>query len=358
VAGSHRTGRVTRRALVATALAIAACGGGSGGDASPADSTRTRVPVGVATVERDSLVESLTLTGRLVARPGGAADLVARAAGVVREVRAQVGDPVRRGAVLLVLEAPELASDAEAKASAATQAEREAARQQQLLADGVTSARQAEEAQAAARQAASAAAGAQKLLDRTRVTTPITGRIQSVSVRRGERVESGRPLVQVVAPDTLDLIVPIPAAALTRLRIGQTANVRQSGDSLAAPGHVAAIAPGVDSVTNAGRAVIRVPNPGGGLYPGASATARVRLGVVHDALVVPDSAITLAGDSSAVFVIGPDSTAHEHIVTPGVRADGRTEVRGDLRPGDRVATTGAFGLEDGMHVVPSSGAPK
>jgi multidrug efflux pump subunit AcrA (membrane-fusion protein) len=121
-----------------------------------------------------------------------------------------------------------------------------------------------------------------------------------VSVRRGERVESGRPLVQVVAPDTLDLIVPIPAAALTQLHIGQTAAVRQSGDSVAAPGRVAAIAPGVDSVTNAGRAVIRVPNPGGRLYPGASATARVRLGVVHDALVVPDSAITLAGDRRAV----------------------------------------------------------
>jgi RND family efflux transporter MFP subunit len=314
--------------------------------------------VGVAAVQRDSLVETLTLTGRLVARPGGAADLIAPAAGVVREVRAQIGDPVRRGQVLLVLEAPELASDAEAKGAAATQAEREAARQQQLLSDGVTSARQAEEAAATARQASSAAAAAQKLLDRTRVTSPIAGRIQSVTVRHGERVEPGRPLVQVVAPDTLDLIVPVSAGALTRLHTGQAADVRQSGDSASAPGRVAAIAPGVDSVTNAGQVVIRVPNTGGRLYPGASATARVRLGVVHDALVVPDSAITLAGDSSAVFVIGHDSIAHERIVAPGVRADGRTEVRGDLRAGDRVATTGAFGLEDGMHVVPSTGAPQ
>jgi hypothetical protein len=27
-------------------------------------------------------------------------------------------------------------------------------------------------------------------------------------------------------------------------------------------------------------------------------------------------------------------------------------VRGELRPGERVVTTGAFGLQDGMHVVP------
>jgi RND family efflux transporter MFP subunit len=118
-------------------------------------------------------------------------------------------------------------------------------------------------------------------------------------------------------------------------------------------GRVAAVAPGVDTVTNAGRAVIRVPNRDGRLHPGAGATARVRVGVVHDALVAPDSAITLAGDSAAVFVIGTDSVVHERTVTTGVRADGRTQVTGDLRPGDRVATTGAFGLEDGMHVVPS-----
>jgi multidrug efflux pump subunit AcrA (membrane-fusion protein) len=80
--------------------------------------------------------------------------------------------------------------------------------------------------------------------------------------------------------------------------------------------------------------------------------------VVRDALVVPDSAITLAGDSSAVFVIGPDSTAHQRLVRVGVRAGGRTQVEGDLHPGDRVATTGAFGLEDGMHVVPAGDAER
>ena len=45
------------------------------------------------------------------------------------------------------------------------------------------------------------------------------------------------------------------------------------------PGWLAALAPGVDTLTNAGEAVIRVPNRGRRLHPGASATARVRLGV-------------------------------------------------------------------------------
>jgi RND family efflux transporter MFP subunit len=110
----------------------------------------------------------------------------------------------------------------------------------------------------------------------------------------------------------------------------------------------------VDSLTNAGEAVIRVPNSEGRLHPGAAATARIRLGVRRDVLVVPDSALVLAGDSSVVFVVGADSVAHQRTVERGVRAGGRTEIRGDVRSGDRVVTTGAFGLQDGMHVVPGA----
>ena len=43
-------------------------------------------------------------------------------------------------------------------------------------------------------------------------------------------------------------------------------------------------------------------------------------------------------------------------MTRGLRAGGRTEIRGDVRDGERVVTTGAFGLEDGMHVVPTAAA--
>src|SRR5262249_36130829 len=151
-----------------------------GGDEAADDrSTKTSVPVGVATVTRDSIVEMIALTGRLAARPGGAADLTAPAAGIVGELRVRIGDPVRRGAVLLVVETPELAPGAEAKAAAAAQSRREAARQRQLLADGVTSARQVEEAEATARQDSAAASGASQLLARSRVTSPIGGRIQS-----------------------------------------------------------------------------------------------------------------------------------------------------------------------------------
>jgi RND family efflux transporter MFP subunit len=333
---------------------LAGCGNHAeaAGDGADGPAT-TRVPVGIVTVSRDSVIETLSVSGRLVAPPGGAVLITAPAAGVVRSVAVQIGDRVRRGGRVMALDVPELAADAQQKAAAAAQAEREAERQRRLLADGITSARQAEEAAAGARQAAAAARAARDLFARTLMSSPIAGRVQQVLVQPGERVDAGAPLVQIVASDTLDLLASVPAAQLGRLRVGLPASIAQEGDSAAVAGRVRALAPGVDSLTNAGQVVIRVSNPRGRLHAGAGASALVQLGTRADAIVVPDSAIVLAGDSSTVFVVGPDSIAHQRVIVPGIHSGSRTEVREGVQAGERVVTTGAFGLQDGMRVVPA-----
>jgi RND family efflux transporter MFP subunit len=331
---------------------VLGCGGSppEGGESAPLSSTR--VPVGTATVVRDTMRDELVVTGRLAAKPGGSALLMAPAAGIVAAVPAQVGKRVHRGDELVTLDVPELAAESRQREAAAAQAQREAERQARLLSDGVTSKRQAEEAAAAAGQAASAAEAARAFLARTHVRAPLAGRVQAVRAHRGERVEAGTPLVEVIDADTLDLHVAVPADRIARLRAGMPVAVVQEGDSLPHPAHIAAVAPGVDSLTNAGEVVIRVPNREGRLLAGAGATARILVGLQPEALVVPDSSLVLTGDSSAVFVVGPDSIAHQRVVTTGIRQRGRVAVQGSLAPGDRVVTTGAFGLQDGMRVSP------
>jgi RND family efflux transporter MFP subunit len=342
-----------KRPLYVGCLALLAGCSGAGGDTPESSSlSSTRVPVSIARVVRDTIRDELVLTGRLGPKPGGSALLTAPAAGIVSSVKAQVGAGVRRGDDLLMLDVPELAAEARQKDAAATQAQREADRQARLLADGVTSQRAAEEAAAAARQAASAAEASKSLLARTRVRAPLSGRVQTVRAQRGERVDAGTPLAEVIDVDTLDLHLAVPAGRLAGLRAGLPVSVVQEGDTTSHAAKIWAVAPGVDSLTNAGEAVVRVPNPGGRLLAGAGATARVLVGVEPGALIVPDSAVVLAGDSSAVFVVGRDSIVHQRIVVPGVHQGSRVAVQGPLNPGDRVVTTGAFGLQDGMRVVP------
>ena len=222
------------RTLYLGCLALLAGCGRTGAETDTAESTslsRTKVPVGVATVVRDTVRDELVVTGRLAPKPGGSALLTAPAAGVVSAVNAQVGARVRRGEELLLLEVPELASDARQKEAAAAQAQREAERQARLLSDGVTSKRAAEEAAAAAGQAASAAEAAKTLLERTRIRTPLSGRVQAVRVQRGERVDAGALLAEVIDADTLDLHVAVPAGRLARVHAGQQVSLVQEGDT-------------------------------------------------------------------------------------------------------------------------------
>jgi membrane fusion protein (multidrug efflux system) len=250
---------------------------------------------------------------------------------------------------------PELESTAHTASAQAGIAERDAARQQELLKEGITSKREADARAAEAASARSAAEAASQLLARARVTSPIAGIVQRVAAHPGERVDAGALLIEVIDPSTLDLVAAVPAAALARIRVGAAALVRSEGAGRALPGRVQAIAPAVDSLTNSGQVVVRVPNPGRALRAGEGATALVIVEVRKRALVVPDSAIVVLGDSLAVFVVGADSVAKAHDVGVGTRRNGRAEILRGIAPGDRIVVSGAFGLSDGMKVV--FGAP-
>jgi RND family efflux transporter MFP subunit len=337
-----------RSASVVGLALLAACG--AGGEGAP---PVTRVQVEVTPVRRDTITEQLQVLGQLTPVPGASAMLTAPAAGVVTAVHVQVGQPVRRGDPLVTLDVPELSSRAEALAATAAAAEREASRQRDLLAQGITSQKQADDAAAAALSAREDADAAARLLARTRLTAPIHGAIQRVSVQQGERVDVGAVLVQIIAADTVDLLAAVPATALGRVHPGQRARVTAEGDSTGEWARVQAIAPGIDTATGSGWVLLRIPNVSGQLRPGAGATALIQLGTRRDALVVPESALVVVGDSLTVFIVGADSTVAARPVVVGTRTGGRAEVRGSLAPGDLVVTQGAYGLEGGMHVVPT-----
>lgn len=336
------------RQLVILALLGAACGGGEHEAAPPG----TAVPVGIAIVNEDTLSETLELSGRLAPLPGGSAQLAASTDAVVRAIHVQVGDRVGPGALLVELDAPELAMQARSLAATAQAAESEVARQRDLFQQGITARRQLEDREAAAISARSAASAAEALLARARVTSPIAGGVQRVLIQPGERVSAGQPVVEIVNGGGLDLVASAGPAQLARLAVGQAALVTGEGGEAPRAARVHALAPGVDSLTGAGAVVIRVPGAGGTLRPGGSATARVAVTILRKALIVPDSALVLVGGTSAVFVIGPDSAAHAHRVEVRAASGGRSAVTGDLTAGARVATTGAYGLADGMHVIP------
>jgi RND family efflux transporter MFP subunit len=315
-----------------------------------------RVPVGILTVTTDTLTDAVAVVGRLAPTPGGSALLTAPAPGVVSRVLVQVGAPVAAGASLIELSAPELTQNARALAAAADAAEKDAQRQKDLLAQGLTSQRQAEQRTAEAVAARAQASAAAALLARAHVRSPIAGGVQRVMVHQGEQVDAGRELIEIINGSTLDLVASVPANDLARLRIGQTARVTMDGSTESRDGRLVAITPAVDSLTNAAQVIIRLANRNGTLRAGTGATAMVESGMRKHALVIPDSALVVVGDSMTVFVVEGDTIAKARSVTVGTRRAGLAEILAGLSPGERIVVSGAFGLVDGMLVVPADSA--
>ena len=316
----------------------------------------TLVPVGLALVVQDTMPEEVDVVGVLQPSPGHAAMLTAPVAGVVERTVAQVGDRVAAGDLLISLDAPEVAAAAQRSALEAEVAEQDAQRQQSLLDEGVTSRRAVEEKQAVARSARAEATAAAALLAREAVRSPVAGEVQHIFVQPGERVDAGSPLAEVVDRSSLDLVGAVPAPDLANIRPGQSAVVLAEGFPAGVAGRVHAVAPALDSASHSGQVIIRVVNPGH-LPAGIGATALIRIGVLRDVLIVPDSALVVVGDSQTLFIVGADSIAHARAVQVLARRQRRVAVQGDFKAGDHAVTSGAWGLADGMRVSPARPAP-
>jgi multidrug efflux pump subunit AcrA (membrane-fusion protein) len=72
---------------------------------------------------------------------------------------------------------------------------------------------------------------------------------------------------------------------------------------------------------------------------------------VPDALVIPAAAVLTAPDgSNYVMVAGSDNKAHQKAVKTGIRQGDQVQILEGLAEGDRVITSGAYGLPDNTKI--------
>lgn len=309
------------------------------------------VTVGVQAAAEDSISEVLTLTGQLAPMPGGSAMMTAPADAVVESIAVQLGDHVRAGQLLIRLSAPELTTAARSMAAQARADSLDLERQRGLYEQGISSRRQLEEREATAAGSRAQAEAAAQLLRRTQVTSPIAGGVQRLLVQVGERVASGQLLVEVVNGSGLDFHAGASVSALPHLRIGQPVTLQAEGLDHQVAGRLVAITPAVDSTSGMGEVVVRAAKADG-LRAGSGATGVFLLRLIRHAIVVPDSALVPGEHGLQLFVVGLDSVARARAVSVQVRTAGRAAVEGEIKAGEMVVVSGAYGLTDRTRVLP------
>jgi RND family efflux transporter MFP subunit len=332
------------------------------------------------------------------------ADLFAKVSGYLSDVRVDIGDHVKAGQVLAVIDVPEMEQElAEAKAQLETrQSSLESARRQldrnkanltlQIVlmkrreelseGKGFISDRTLDEVRAnteiakadlsvaeanravAANQVDVAAATVEKikaLLTYTQIVAPFDGVVARRQVNRGDLVQaatatrttpSAGSLFTMQRIDTIRVFCDVPENDVPHLHIGDPAVVNPSSfEGEPFVGKVTRFSLRLDPETRNMRTEIDLANPQERLYPGMYAKVSLEMNRRPDVLTVPAAAVGSDGDGNFVYTI-TDNRITRLAIKSGLTENGRIEVTAGLSEQAPVVATVKSAPPPGTEVQP------
>jgi RND family efflux transporter MFP subunit len=312
----------------------------------------------------------------------------ARASGYVRRWLVDIGDRVKKGQLLVQLDTPELDQQlAQSRASlqqtlaalAQAKANREyavitARREAQLFAQLLISAQENDQARTQADvwdanvKAAEANVSAQRanvaqleqLVSFGKVYAPFDGTIARRLVDLGTLVNAGAgsgsaALFEIDSIDPIQAYVEVPQPFTASLQVGSEAKVVvRSFRGQVFTGRVTRTAGALDPASRTLRTEVTLPNPKGELLAGMYADVSLDVGVSHQVVRIPSSAIIADSRGVQVAIVEAGGKVRLVPVTTGHDNGNTVDVVAGLSGGEQVIATPPSGVTDGMQVQPVS----
>jgi cobalt-zinc-cadmium efflux system membrane fusion protein len=323
---------------------------------------------GTALVGEQSLRDTLRVSAQIVARPGGAADVVAPIDGrLIRVLDAPVGTAVFRGQEIARLlpppsaaaELPQLQQAHTEARSALDLATRDRERAERLVAAGAAPQKRLDEARATeaqvhARLEASEARLAQYDAARTAgdatnmdglflIRAPVRGVIALREAAAGANVSGGTLLFRIVDAERVHVVGNVPEADVARARNAKAAELEVPGSSSRVPlGRIAGLGRVLDPRTRTVPIIFTVDNSTLGLPVGQAVFLHLLMEPAPPHPVVPVSAVVDDAARPVVFVQREGETFERRAVRLGARTGDLVQVLDGVERGERVVAKGAY----------------
>lgn len=327
------------------------------------DEEEPALPVEVVEASYGNVELTISFTG--VLEPEMSVNVVHKTGGKVAEVRVKDGSLVRAGDVLIRLDAAEISAQV-AQAEAAllmAQVQFETAAQaledtRALYEEEIVSRQQFEQAEtqykvaeAQLAQAEAALQLARTYLDDTVITAPIGGTISGLSVNPGEIIAPGVPVAIINKMDTMEVSVQLTEKDVGRIAVGQEVGIEISAvSSELLEGEVTSISPVADPRTKTYEMKAALPNKGGRLKAGMTATIHAVVAAEKETVIVPVDAVLTQQGEKVVYIV-ENGVAYCRPVTLGLENGSEVSVLEGLSPGEQVVVKGQHYLQDGGKVA-------
>jgi RND family efflux transporter MFP subunit len=357
--------------------------------------------VSVATAHAGFIANQLTVAG--VFQPFQEIDVHGKVSGYIRRIYVDIGDRVRQGQTLAVLEVPELQAEVAGAQAGITQTQQNILRLQNEVAreeagyaavhanyvrlkqasdqqPGLVAAQELDDAMAKDRSAASqvdaaksAVAAAQGQLGVSRaenlrvssieqyatITAPYSGVITMRYADTGALIPAGtaeglnQAVVRLAQSDVLRLRMPVPERDVPFVHVGSVVAVHVQATGQQFPGTVVRFTRDVSNATRTMMTEVDVNNPTLTLTPGMYADVTFNLEQKDNALLIPASAV-IQGDQPSVMLIDSSNHVEKRAVVLGIAGSNSQEVTSGLQPGDRIVIGGLSALQPGQQVTPQA----
>lgn len=322
----------------------------------PADdaASPTAVNVKSVVVQAEPYTETVGALGTVAARAGHIASLSAPAPARIARVLVSEGQKVSTGTQLVIFEQTPFLDAAHAAEAALTTAQRSYDRAKTLSDAGIIPRKDLDQATSDLAKARNDVAIARRAVQLSVLRSPINGVVTQMSAVLGASADVTQPLVQIADPSALDIVLATTPSIAGKIRPGDKVRLRAgqnpTGESLGT-GVVMDVGATVD--TTARNVAIRasLPTAARPLRIGETIYGDIEIATRTNSISIPVEALIPDGDQFKVFVVDAKNVAHARPVTVGARDQKQVEIIKGIKPGERIVTYGAYGLDDGSTVV-------
>lgn len=322
-----------------------------------------RAGIEVETLASLAFADSITVTATVRPNQDRIARVAPRVEGRITSVSAKLGETVRAGQSLAVLDSLAIGEAQSSLQQAQSQqrvAQADFKRAESLNAEEIIPQREFLKAKSELEKASAELRAAQDKLrllggsaqaggaatSTFSLNAPLAGTIVQKTAIVGELGTPAEPLFTVADLSRVWIEANLTEDTLSKIRVGAEAAVTVNaypGEQF--KGRVTYVASLLDKDSRTVPARIEVDNADGRLKPEMFATATINTnGAKREALSVPDAAILLLQGQPTIFVAKGDGF-ESRAIEPGEKLSGRTVIKSGVAAGEKVVTQGAYALK-------------
>ena len=377
---SKRNAIIAVGAIAALSLGIYTYAGSSSKDAAGAKGGksgkgRPATTVGVTKVDHADMPVTLSAIGTV--QPTVTATVRPQLAGVLFAIHFTEGQRVSKGTVLAQIDPrpyrltlQQVQGTLHKDMATLNLARADLRRYQVLLSQDSISRQQVDTQNATVRQLEGVIAGDRAAVGTARLNLGYTTVRASVAGKVGLRqADIGNYLtpsdtngiVVITQTDPIDVSFALPQSQIAQVQKAAHGGslpvtiMDQANTTLIAHGQFQTFDNAIDATSGTVKAKARVQNSEETLFPNQFVNVNLLVDTLHQALVVPVTAVRSGPSGSFVYIMTPDKIAHRVLVTTGPSDGARIAILKGLAGNETVITEGADRIDDGSKVVTAEG---